>query len=116
VVTKKTTWFKKIAAGFLLLMLFTATVLKVLHFHSSSTASVLKIQLQKNSFSKYPESVKDIKCFICDYQLIKDTDTGNFLSYIFYPAEFNKATAASYTFTPQHKCAAFNSRGPPLSM
>jgi hypothetical protein len=116
VAIKKTIWFKKITASFLLLLLFAATALKVLHFHSSGTASVTKIQIQKSGFSKYPESVKDIKCFICDYQLIKDTDTGNSLSYIFYPAEFNKATAGYYTFTPQHTYSAFNSRGPPCSI
>lgn len=97
----------------MLLLLFAAAALKLSHFHSSGTAPVTKTQLQKSGFSKYPESVKDVNCFICDYQLIKDTDTRHSLLYTFYPAEFNKAAAASCTFTPQHIHAAFNSRGPP---
>jgi hypothetical protein len=113
VAIKKTIWFKKITASFLLLLLFAATALKVLHFHSSGTASVTKTQIQKSGFSNYSESVSDTKCFICNYQLTKEADDCHATSYTIYPVEFANATKKYYTFTLQSINAVFETRGPP---
>jgi hypothetical protein len=113
VATKNTICIKKITASFLLLLLFAATAIKVLHFHSSSAVSAGKTQLEKTNFSHYAEPAADSKCFICDYQLTKDADAGYSVSYIIYPAEFNGATTKPCAFTLQSINAAFQTRGPP---
>jgi hypothetical protein len=110
---KNTIWLKKIAASFLLLLLFATTAVKILHFHSSNTVSARKAQLEKTSFSHYAESVADTKCFICDYELTKDADASHSISYIIYLAEFNSAITKSYAFTLQSINAVFETRGPP---
>jgi hypothetical protein len=108
-----TIWFKKIAASFLLLLLFAVTALKVFHSHSYSAVSSKKIQIEKSGFLNYSEPVSDTKCFICDYQLTKDADASHSISYIIYPAEFNSAITKLYAFTLQSINAAFQTRGPP---
>ncbi len=110
---KHTILFKKIAASFLLLMLFAVTAIKVLHFHSSGIVSAKNVQPGENSFSDYTKSVADTKCFICDYKLTKDADENFALFYIIHPVEFNNPSTKPCVFIIQSTNAVFETRGPP---
>jgi hypothetical protein len=115
VVKNNKIWIKKIAASFLLLLLFSITAIQLSHSHAYNTTA----QEQKKDFVKkdaggiYYKALSESKCFICEYQLTKDADISHSLSPLNYPAVFNNSLPVSYFIILSTAHSVFENRGPP---
>ncbi|WP_462221356.1 hypothetical protein [Ferruginibacter sp.] len=112
---KNKIWIRKIAAGFLLLLLFSISAIQLSHSHAYNTTA----QQQKKGFVKkdaagfYYKSLPESKCFICEYQLTKDADINHSLSTLNYPVLFNNSIPLYYFTILSAAHSFFENRGPP---
>jgi hypothetical protein len=115
VMAKNKIWPSKIAAVFLLLLLFSITAIQLSHSHAYNTTA----QQQKKDFIKkdaagiYYKSLPESKCFICEYQLTRDADISYSQSPLNYPALFNNSIPVSYFIILSTAHSVFENRGPP---
>ena len=100
----------------MLVLLFAVTVVRLSHTHSSNLASSGKNKKVVKLIGTpcYDISTLSNSCFICDYQLTKDTDTSPAEFKIDKPAEFNTFFTVTYLFTLQSLNTVFETRGPPF--
>ena len=97
------------------MLLFAVSVVQLSHTHSSIVASSGK----NKKAAKFIESSScdtsslSSSCFICDYQLAKDTDASHAEFKINKPVEFNIAAIVTYSFVLQGISTVFETRGPP---
>ncbi|MBS1510198.1 MAG: hypothetical protein JST86_05110 [Bacteroidetes bacterium] len=66
-------WFRKNAAGLLLLLLTAITAIQVFHSHPGSNKQQA-LTLKKSGTNHLYHYNGESKCFICDYQLTRDAD------------------------------------------
>jgi hypothetical protein len=115
VMVKNKIWMKKIAASFLLLLLFSITLVQLSHSHDYNAV----IQEQKKDFVKkdaagiYYTSLSESKCFVCEYQLTKDAAISHSISLLNYPALFNNSIPVSNFTISSAAHQVFENRGPP---
>ncbi|WP_462255047.1 hypothetical protein [Ferruginibacter sp.] len=108
-------WIKKIAASFLLLLLFSITAIQLSHSHTYNTT----VQEHKKDFVKkdaggiYYKALSESKCFICEYQLTRDADISYSQSPLNYPALFNNSIPVPYCTILSAAHTVFENRGPP---
>lgn len=106
---------RKIAAVFLLLLLFSITAIQLSHSHAYNTTT----QQQKKDFVKkdaagiYYKSLSESKCFICEYQLAKDAYISHSQSPLNYTELFNNSIPLSYFIILSAVYSVFENRGPP---
>jgi len=118
VTVKNKIWFKKALAAFLLLALFTVTVIQVSHSHAPGfvLAGQKKVSITKDGPAGYYKSSSESKCFICEYQLTKDADDSHFSLNIHCNTAFNSVALITYSFTSSDVYSVFKTRGPPQSI
>lgn len=112
---KNKIWIKKIAAGFLLLLLVSITLVQQSHSHANSAVSQQqkKDLLKKEGAVIHYKSFSESKCFICEYQLARDADVNRPISPLKYSALFIDTLPVTYFIVLSGTHSVFENRGPP---
>ena len=112
---KGTILYKQLTAVFLLLVLFSVTVIQLSHSHASvpSSATQKKVVIKKSGLPGYYNAAVESRCFICEYQLTRDADNNYAVFNIQSPFQYPVSIAELYSFTYPGICSLIETRGPP---
>ena len=112
---KRTILYKQLTAVFLLLILFSVTVIQLSHSHPavSSAATQKKLIVKKSGLPGYYTAAAESRCFICEYQLTKDADINHAVFNIQPPFQYPVSIAELYSFIFPGICSFIETRGPP---
>jgi hypothetical protein len=110
---KRIILYKQVTAVLLLLILFSVTAIQLSHSHTSAAATQKKNVVKKSSLPGYYTAAAESRCFICEYQLTRDTDINHAVFNIDIPFQYSVSIAALYSFTFPGICSFIETRGPP---
>ncbi|MGC4100120.1 hypothetical protein [Ferruginibacter sp.] len=100
----------------LLLLMLCVHIVQVTHTHTYKTGSTpVKTANADQHNKEYHAAKTDTRCFICEYQLVRDADSFASSFNIEVPLSFISTTPAITASVVQDTYSCFETRGPPVT-